>query len=326
MTAAPGPIAVVTAAVARDLDEDLPPLLEAAGAVDLTVSVVDWHDDAVDWAGFELALVRSTWDYSDRRREFLDWAQRVDGLTRLVNPAPVLAWNTDKAYLAQLAAEGVAVVPTLVIRPGDDDPADLDWPAGEVVVKPAVSAGSRDTARYAAARRGRAVDHARSLLDADRAVVVQPYLGSVDHRGETALILLGGEYSHSICKGPLLREGDAPSRALFAPEHITARAAAPDELDAGRAVLDAMGRLAPLAGVRFPLAYVRVDLVRDDDGRPLVLEVEATEPSLFFEHQPAAAGRLLDAARRAGVDPSAAGVDPLPGGAISRPGPSGGGR
>lgn len=101
-----------------------------------------WDDPEVDWPGFDLVMIRSTWDYTGRRREFLDWAHSIDGA--LHNPAGMLEWNSDKRYLADLAAAGVATVPTRYVEPGDPPP-DL---AGEVVVKPTVSAGARDTGRF----------------------------------------------------------------------------------------------------------------------------------------------------------------------------------
>lgn len=42
--------------------------------------------------------------------------------------------------------------------------------------------------------------------------------------------------------------------------------------------------------------YARVDLVRSDDGRPCVLELELVEPSLFLpQADPGALARLVDA-------------------------------
>jgi hypothetical protein len=47
-----------------------------------------------------------------------------------------------------------------------------------------------------------------------------------------------------------------------------------------------------------PVLYSRVDTVVDDQGRPMLLELEATEPFLFLEHAPRAADRFALAVSR----------------------------
>ena len=55
-----------------------------------------------------------------------------------------------------------------------------------------------------------------------------------------------------------------------------------------------------------PLLYARVDLIHDPSGLPRVLELELTEPSLFFAHGAGSADRFAAAALRrcAGVVPA----------------------
>lgn len=292
-------IALVTADAARDLDDDLPPLVDALRSAGAEVTAPSWDDPTVDWSGFDAALLRSTWDYVDRVEEFLGWCDRCASLTRLVNPPSVVRWNTDKHYLVTLARAGVPVVPTRFVEPGEDPGKALaaflsgeaaGLSAGrpqsfdEFVVKPAIGAGSRDAARYGRAQAAAAQHHVGRLVDADRSVMLQPYLGRVDHSGETALLYFGGEYSHAIRKGPLLR-ADAPLVAgLFAPEDIRPREPAAAEFAVATAAL---------AAIPFdPPVYARIDLLQDEEGAPVVLELELTEPSLFFAHAPGAARRF----------------------------------
>ncbi len=284
-------VALVSARAARHLDEDLAPLIAALDEAGADAAVADWDDPQVDWAAFRLALLRSTWDYAERLPEFLAWAERTAALTRLVNPPAVIRWNTDKHYLRDLARAGVPAVPTRFVEPGDPAARALDGflretSAAEWVVKPAVGAGSRDAARYACGEEQAATDHLERLLHAGRSVLLQPYLQQVDRHGETALIYLGGRFSHAIRKGPLLRRGTAPTDALFAEEHITPRTPAVEELQVGDRVLAALPFATPL--------YARVDLIRSGDDRPCLLELELTEPSLFFAQAPGAARRLAD--------------------------------
>jgi glutathione synthase/RimK-type ligase-like ATP-grasp enzyme len=286
---APTPrVALATCAHFPDGDADDAGLPEAIGG---DVAFVVWDDPAVDWSSYDLVVVRSVWDYQGQRDAFLAWARRVG--ERLVNPPEVLAWNTDKRYLRELADAGLPVVPTALVEPGETFAA----PDGEYVVKPTVSAGSRDTARFGgdgsddAARAGALVE---AIHASGRTAMVQPYVPSVDERGETALLFFDGAFSHAIHKGPLLRRGEDPTSDVFAAETIEPRAATEAERAvASRVVEHAVARLG--AG---PLAYARVDLVEDASGDPLLLELELAEPSLFFAGAPGRLSQFAAALRR----------------------------
>ena len=286
-------IALVTARAARGLDDDLPPLQDALREGGADITVADWDDADADWSRFDLALLRSTWDYTERVDEFLDWAQRAAAQTRLVNPLGVVRWNTDKHYLHDLQSAGVATVPSVFIEPDDDAHTGIEnflqrHASAEFVVKPAIGAGSRDAQRYASAQRNAALAHVRRLLADRRSALLQPYLDRVDEHGETALVYFGGEFSHAIRKGPLLKPDEGPTRALFAAEHITARTADAAELRLAEQTLAAI----PFAK---PLTYARVDLIHDERHAPCVLELELTEPSLFFAHSAGSAQRFARA-------------------------------
>lgn len=281
-------IAIVTSEPGRPFDDDLPPLVSALEACDVSVDVVDWDDAGADWSAFDLAVIRSTWDYTLRHAEFLEWARRCAAATRLVNEPAVIAWNSDKRYLRDLVAAGVNVVDTSFISAGDP----VDLPRGvEFVVKPTVSAGSRDTVRYVADDHERATAQIEALVAAGRTVMVQPYQAAVDDEGETALLFFGGTFSHAIRKAPLLVAGEDPTRALFAEEIITAATAEPGQLELAQRCLDALDGIEALAGVTMPLPYARVDVLVDNSGAFSILELELTEPSLFFTWAPGAADR-----------------------------------
>jgi hypothetical protein len=244
-------VALVSARAAHHLDEDLPPLLTALDEAGVPAAAADWDDPEVDWASFDLALLRSTWDYTERFAEFLAWADRVAQLTTLLNPPPVIRWNTDKHYLRDLARAGIPTVPTQFVEPGENAAQALvrfiaQQRSTEWVVKPAVGAGSRDAARYALGDEEPAVSHIERLLVAGRSVLLQPYLEQVDRHGETALIYFSGRFSHAIRKGPLLQRGATETGALFAVEEITPRTPAGEELQLGDRVLAALPFATPL--------------------------------------------------------------------------------
>lgn len=285
-------IALVTARAARGLDPDMAPLERALGERGLAAEEAVWDDAAVDWRRFDLVLLRSTWDYFARRDAFLAWARAVAAATRLANPLSVLSWNTDKHYLRDLAVAGVPTVPTYFLEPGDQpaggEPPDL----GDCIVKPAVSAGSNDTARYRAGERGAATAHAARLLAAGRPVMLQPYQAAVDAQGETALVFFAGRFSHAVRKAAIFAGRPEMVGGLFAREEIAAREPSTEERRVAEAAL-AVG--AAHADSSRALLYGRVDLVPRVDGSPGVLELELCEPSVFLDHAPGAAPRFAAA-------------------------------
>lgn len=284
----PARIALAVAAAAADVDEDLPPLGAALAARGTPAQVCVWDDPDVAWDAFDLVVVRSVWDYARRRDAFLAWAEAVAAETRLANPPAVLRWNTDKRYLAVLAGLGVPVVPTMFVAPGD--PVDLtEFAERRVVVKPSVSAGSLDTAAYAADAHAEAQAHVVRLQAAGRTAMVQPYITTVDTDGEAGLVFIDGVFSHAITKGAMLRPDARMVGGLFLEERIDPRTAPDGERALAAQVLETL----PWAAAG-DLLYARVDVIGTPDG-PLLLELELAEPSLFLDQDPQAAGRLADA-------------------------------
>jgi len=274
-------IALVSCSDLPRPDADLPILVAAFARRGARAEVVAWDDGAVRWDAFDAALVRSTWNYVANERAFRAWIDRVDAATRLINPRAAMLWNIHKGYLTELAADGVAVVPTeLAPRGADPDWAELFHRFGDLVVKPAVSAGSFATIRVrtgdlVAARAHRAAHHERDLL-------VQPLLPAVLAHGESNLVHLGGRFSHAVHKGARW-DGDAEqSRGLVEPTAA--------ELELAQTVLARVE-----AGGLGRLAYARVDMASDDDGRPVLMELEIVEPSLFLDRAPDRAALLVEA-------------------------------
>jgi hypothetical protein len=279
-------IALVTCAELPELEDDDRLPIASLTALGMRVEPAVWDDPRIDWAGYDLAVVRSTWDYPARRKEFVAWAE---GVPRLANAASIVAWNTDKRYLAELADAGVPVVPTSWIGPDDE------WVppnGGHWVIKPSISAGSKDTGRYDLAdpdERSHAVEHVRRLQAAGRDIMIQPYLDAVDTDGETALLYTAGRFSHAVRKGPMLEGPDLGVAGLYKPESITARVPSEAELAVAEHVLSVLPRHLPT-----PL-YARVDLIPGPDGGPLLIELELTEPSLFMGYADGAAERFAGA-------------------------------
>ena len=282
--------AIATCADVPTLDEDGPGLLAALAERGVEAVPAIWDDDTVAWERFDLVVLRSTWDYPAKWEQFVAWIDQVSQVARLVNAAPVVRWNVDKRYLRSLAAAGIPTVPTWWIEHGGvaDALADAWSQCEELVVKPVISAGSKDTRRFARDEAALANALARQILDSGRKVMAQPYVPSVNDYGETALLYFGGEFSHAIRKGPLLRVGDDVAAGLFRLEAVDPRIPTERERATGERVLAAL----PFS--RESLAYARVDLVWDESAGPLVIEVELIEPSVFLEKAGASVDRFAD--------------------------------
>ena len=194
-----------------DADEELLlPLLPEA-------EMAYWDDEDTDWAAYDVVVLRSTWNYTEHLDAFLAWATRVSQVARLVNPVEIIEWNTDKRYLADLAARGIPVVPTEFVAPGDDVPPDAV--SGHVVVKPSVGAGSRGAKLFDDDAAG-ALAHVAALHADGATAMIQPYLDGVDEHGETALIFVGGEFSHAARKAAILSNDMSWSTGLYADEKV----------------------------------------------------------------------------------------------------------
>lgn len=279
-------IALATTRDLEVLDADEESLLAHLSQAD----VVAWEED-VDWGGYAAVILRSTWNYTEHLDDFLAWLERVDAVTRLWNPLPVLRWNTDKRYLADAAAAGIPTVPTVFVEPGEQAPADAL--AGRVVVKPTVGAGSKGAKLFHDDPAG-ATEHVAALHAMGKVAMIQPYLDQVDDQGETALVYIGGEFSHAARKAAILSRDMSWSTGIYADEKVVAAQATPAERELADRILTTLPGIVPEAA---DLAYARIDLLPTADG-PVVLELELTEPSLFLGLDPEAPARAAAAFAR----------------------------
>jgi glutathione synthase/RimK-type ligase-like ATP-grasp enzyme len=280
---APRRLAVAAAAEFPHLREDWPLLRHALAELGVAASTEVWTDPTVPWPSFDLIVANGAWDHIHHTAAFLVWVDAVARQTAVVNRPEVLRWSIDKRYLAALAAAGVPTVPTTWVSPGGAVP---PFPVGEFVVKPTISGGGFETARYQPAEGAAARAHIDRLLAAGRSVMLQPYQRAVDTEGETGLVFLGGTFSHAIGKGPLLRPGAGVQTHLYAQEQINA------VTPTGRQLATARSALGAAEGRVGPITYARVDLITLADGDPAVLELELLDPALFLETAPAAANRF----------------------------------
>ncbi|MBX7250199.1 MAG: transporter [Caulobacteraceae bacterium] len=241
--------------------------LEALG---VRVASRSWIEDPEGLQGFDLVLPLVTWGY---HRDYDLWCAMTDAWGSLKlpfgNSPDVLRWNADKGYLGRLKSKGAPVVPTLYV----DRVADIDLEsaasalaAETLIVKPQVSASAYRTLR---------VKPGDELVDPPEGrAMVQPYLAHVEDEGELSLIYIAGRFSHAIRK--VAKAGDFRVQPEWGGQ-ISAYQPEDDVFRAAEDVLKAAGE---------PLFYARVDMVRDDGGAPLLMELELIEPDLYLGFDP----------------------------------------
>ncbi len=287
----PVDVALVSCRRLPEPDPDAEPLARALERAGLEARVLAWEDPQADWASAAVAFIRSTWNYPQHYEEFLRWAGAAARVTRLRNPLDIVRWNAHKSYLLDLEARGVPVAPTELLRRGEaaalsEVMTRRGWT--DCVVKPAVSAASFETLRVVGRDSAAGARHLGRLL-AERDVLIQQYLPSVEGYGERALVCVDGELTHAVRKATRFRGQD---EAITGPVAIS-----DDEARLARRALEAVGQ---------PVAYGRVDVAPGPDDVPVVMELELIEPSLFFAQSDSALERYVQmvcrevAAARAG--------------------------
>jgi hypothetical protein len=269
-------LAIATCATNQDVDT--PVLLAACAAAGVEADMAVWDDPSVAWESYDATIVRSTWDYSPRRAEFLAWAR---ARPRLFNPYDVLEYSSDKHYLLDLAAQGVAIVPSVFCEVGEIP----TFPEGDFVVKPAVGAGAIGADRFRPHEHERARAHVAALHQAGQCALIQPYAHTVDFFGEHDMIFINGRYSHAIAKRALLNTAPEDRDAAFRRSQVARDVDEPEAIALAESVLT--GRFANLL-------YARVDVVAAPSGWQ-VSELEMVEPCLFLTFHESAADALVAA-------------------------------
>jgi glutathione synthase/RimK-type ligase-like ATP-grasp enzyme len=280
-------VALATCAKLPDLGPDDALLRDELARRGVDARAAVWNDPARDWSAFDRVVLRSVWDYHRSLGAFLAWLDRLEAQgVALFNPAPLVRWNSSKAYLRAGAARGWNVPSTAWLERGR--PVDLagllaerGW--AEAVVKPAVSASAYGTFRVsaAAAATGASGEALGRLLE-EGDVLVQPFLPEVTRDGEWSFVFLGGALSHAVRKRPAAGDFRVQREHGGSVEGVTPPAALRREAESVAALLPG------------PCAYARVDGVVVED-RLCLMEVELIEPELFLAHHPRAAARLADA-------------------------------
>ncbi|VDG76544.1 carbamoyl phosphate synthase-like protein [Actinobaculum suis] len=279
-----GTVALITQAkgASGDVDVELAPIREALRGYGVDADIVEWTSGK-SLRGYKAAIIRSPWDYPDRYTEFMAWLQKARQETNVLNHPDLITWNSDKHYLEVLADLGVNIPPTTYARTLEETQEAAAKVKGRLIIKPAVSASSRNTGlfeNYGA----EAQALAEKILSAGNTVIVQEAIDTVQDGAERGIFFFNGEYSHTTRKAPVLELGGGLYRGTYT-ERITIVEPSAAELELARATIRAIGMVsrqenwAPTAGL--PL-YIRVDVATPSSGKPQLIEAEAFEPELYL--------------------------------------------
>ena len=246
---------------------------------------VSWHNNKVNWADYNVVIIRSTWDYQDDPDSFLQTLEKIAQQTQLENSLNIVDWNIHKTYLIDLELNGIDIVPTLWgenLTKGNLLPAFERLNVNEIIIKPVISANADFTYRL---NKEQLVKQENQLIKIfkNNSYMIQPFMYNIVSEGEYSLFYFGGEYSHCILKTPKetdfrVQEEHGGILELVEPEALL--------LEEGRKAIAAIGE---------KLLYARVDFVRTEPDKFALMELELIEPSLYFNMDPDSPKRFIDA-------------------------------
>lgn len=249
------------------------------------VSHISWRDNDVDWGAYEMVIIRTTWDYQQAPRQFIDRLRQIDQQSILQNSLSLVEWNMDKRYLRDLQQRGIVIVPTIWVDAGtaiDFDHYSQLLGSDTLIVKPVISANADFTYRFDRQNFDDLREDFRSAF-LTRDFMIQSFMPAIVTEGEFSLFFFCGKYSHAILKLPgrgdfRVQEEHGGMIQAIEPSRQLRRTA--DEV---------------LAVIPETALYARIDFVRESGEQYCLMELELIEPSLYFRFDPAAARRFAEA-------------------------------
>ncbi|ERJ58132.1 ATP-grasp domain-containing protein [Sphingobacterium paucimobilis] len=266
--------------VDRDEDTDLLLFLESKG---LEVVTAVWNDHGVDWAAFNVVVIKSPWDYHNHLPDFLGWLDSLEAMgIRVLNPVEVIRWNSHKKYLQEIASRGLPVIVSKYLQKGENFNEQLfdDLCSDRLVLKPCVSAGAQDTIVIDRSNYEHCRDGIDLLLNKDD-IIAQPFVDEIK-AGEWSFLFFNGAYSHCVLKTP--KSGDFRVQHYHG-GHISYPTPDPIHIAEAKRYIDDLEQ---------QILYARVDGVIVN-GEFRLMELELIEPYLFFNGEESLMQNYYDA-------------------------------
>lgn len=263
-------------------DDQLISFLQSKG---LNITKEIWNDSQVKWENYDLAIIKSPWDYFNLIDEFYIWLAKLKNLNiKLLNPIDTVKWNADKHYLQDIEKAGLKITPSIFLTKGDEINLQAyfaNFKTNQFIVKPAVSGGSKNTFKVTAANANEITEQLKHLIEKED-FIAQPFLTEIEENGEWSFIFFGGKFSHALLKKA--QTGDFRVQATFGG---TVHPQQPNSalLNTAQEYVDQFAK---------DCLYARVDgaIVNDDF---LLMELELIEPFLFLDTEEKAMENYYDA-------------------------------
>jgi len=255
---------------AFELGEEIGKLKPAFAEHNMQLDVINWRDAPAVAAEYDAMLPLLVWDYFENNEtEFLRAMAQICQRTELFNRFDTIQWNINKSYLEDLSMQGAPTIPSRRVEhisEAEVQSAFADFACEQLVIKPDVGGGAWRQVLY---KRGDKFP-AKDQLPPEGALI-QPFLKSVVEEGEYSFLYFGGRFSHALVKRP--KDGDYRVQSIYGGRE-QAYEPSKQEREQARAVFDMLD---------FTPLYARVDLLRADDGRLLLIELELIEPYLYLD-------------------------------------------
>jgi len=252
-----------------ELEEEMGKLVPAFADLGIECVTLDWREAAEQAQQFDAMLPLFVWDYfENNQEEFLSTMAKVEQSTNLFNPFHVLKWNSNKSYLDKMEAQGAATIPTVTLPRVSEAAINrvmTELKADKIVIKPDVGGGAW---RQVLFQKGDTFPNKDELPP--KGAMVQPFLSSVTEEGEYSFLYFGGAFSHALQKKP--QSGDYRVQSIYGGLEFSYTPTQEERIQARR-ILDTLD---------FTPLYARVDLLRGNDGRLLLIELEMIEPYLYL--------------------------------------------
>ncbi|WP_316820591.1 hypothetical protein [Pedobacter gandavensis] len=241
----------------------------------LSVERVVWNDPSVDWGKFDLALLKSPWDYTEHLTEFRQWLSHLESLSiSLLNPFDKVRWNMDKHYLQEIADAGLAVINSIYLEKGSTfefNSLQKSFNTDQLIIKPCVSAGARDTYVLTPDNFATHQQQINNLLK-DNSFIAQPFMKEI-FKGEWSFLFFNGVYSHCLLKVP--KDGEFRVQHYYGGS-INVPQTTDQYILAAKSYVDQFAE---------GCLYARVDGLIVD-GMLNLMELELIEPYLFLHTDP----------------------------------------
>jgi len=252
-----------------ELEEEMGKLVPAFADLGIECVTLDWREAAEQAQLFDAMLPLFVWDYfENNQEEFLSTMAKVEQSTNLFNPFHVLKWNSNKSYLDEMEAQGAATIPTVTLPRVSEAAINrvmTELKTDKIVIKPDVGGGAW---RQVLFQKGDTFPNKDELPP--KGAMVQPFLSSVTEEGEYSFLYFGGAFSHALQKKP--QSGDYRVQSIYGGLEFS-YTPTQEERNQARRILDTLD---------FTPLYARVDLLRGNDGRLLLIELEMIEPYLYL--------------------------------------------